>query len=180
MKAKGGRQTSGGRKPANVVQTPQTSPLIGDGRSLLADVRTMIVAARADVARTVNSTVARLYWKIGQRIRRDILGRKRAAYGQQILETLSQELSAEFGKGFSGSNLSRMMALAEAFPEEKTFVALSQELGWSHFVALLPLNQPLQRDFYAQMCRVEGIRRAECRYTGHAKQAARDAAGKDK
>jgi len=48
-----------------------------------------------------------------------------------------------------------MIAFAEAFPDEKICATLSHQLGWSHFVALLPLNQPLQRDFYAEMCRIE-------------------------
>ena len=29
-------------------------------------------------------------------------------------------------------------------------------MSWSHFRELLPLEKPLQRDFYAEMCRVEG------------------------
>lgn len=68
---------------------------------------------------------------------------------------MSKELVAEFGRGFSWPNLSRMMALAEAFPEQQIVVTLSRELGWSHFVELLPLKKPLQRDFYAEMCRLE-------------------------
>lgn len=80
---------------------------------------------------------------------------ERAEYGKEILSTVSKELVAEFGRGFSWPNLSRMMALAEAFPEQQIVVTLSRELGWSHFVELLPLKKPLQRDFYAEMCRLE-------------------------
>ena len=61
----------------------------------------------------------------------------------------------EFGQGFSPRNLARMISLAEAFPDEQIVVTLSRELGWSHFVELLPLKKHLQRDFYAEMCRVE-------------------------
>lgn len=68
---------------------------------------------------------------------------------------MSKELVAEFGRGFSWPNLSRMIALAEAFPDEQIVATLSRQLGWSHFVELLPLKKPLQRDFYAEMCRIE-------------------------
>jgi hypothetical protein len=92
-----------------------------------------------------------LYWQVGQRIRAEVLEEKRAAYGEEIVVTLSQQLAEEFGKG----NLSRMMRLAEVFPDKQIVVTLSQQLTWSHFVAILPFNDPLQRDFYAELCRVE-------------------------
>jgi DUF1016 N-terminal domain len=60
-----------------------------------------------------------LYWQVGQRIRRDMLHAQRAEYGEQIVATLSQQLT------------------------------------WSHVVELLPLKDSLQRDFYAEMCRLE-------------------------
>lgn len=139
---------------SNLIK-PTTPVISGISRVLLTNVRQMILAARQTVAAMVNTTMAQLYWHIGHRIHRDILLEKRAQYGQEILVTLSQELSAEFGDGFSMSNLTRMAALAEAFPDKKIFATLSQELGWSHFVALLPLNKPMQRDFYAEMYRIE-------------------------
>jgi len=123
---------------------------------LLADLRDMILSARQTVARGANAALVALYWKVGQRIRTDILQDQRAEYGQEIVVTLSQQLSIEFGSGFSRFNLSRMIQFAEEFPEERIVAALSQQLGWSHFVALLPLKKHLQRDFYAEMCRIEG------------------------
>ncbi len=63
----------------------------------------------------------------------------------------------EFGRGFDVTNLTRMMKFAEAFPDEKIVASLSQQLSWSHFRELLPLEHPLQREFYAEMSRVEGL-----------------------
>ena len=60
---------------------------------LVADVREMILAARQTVAQGVNSALVLLYWKIGQRIRKDILKEKRAEYGEKILHALSAKLS---------------------------------------------------------------------------------------
>jgi len=122
---------------------------------LLKDLRELIEEARQDVARQVNSALVVLYWRIGQRIRQDILKEKRAEYGEQILHTVSTELVEEFGTGFSEKNLRRMVQFVEAFPDEQIVVTLSRQLGWSHFVAIIPLDDDLKRDFYGEMCRIE-------------------------
>jgi predicted nuclease of restriction endonuclease-like (RecB) superfamily len=123
---------------------------------LVRDLRQLITEARRHAASVVNSTLTLLYWRVGDRIRRDVLLNERARYGAQILATLSQELIAEFGRGFDATNLTRMMKFVESFPDEEIVATLSQQLGWSHFRELLPLEQPLQREFYAEMCRMEG------------------------
>jgi predicted nuclease of restriction endonuclease-like (RecB) superfamily len=122
---------------------------------LFQDLRALITEARQDVARQVNSALVVLYWRVGKRIRQDILKEKRAEYGEEILSTLSRKLVAEFGNGFSLPNLFRMVRFAEVFPEEKIVVTVSRQLGWSHFVEIIPLNDDLKRDFYAEMCRIE-------------------------
>src|SRR3990172_1941245 len=88
-------------------------------------------------------------------VQRGNLWEGRAAYGKRILATVSQELRAEFGEGFSYSSLTRMIRFAETLADEAIVVTLSQQLSWSHFLALLPLKDPLVRDFYAEMCRIE-------------------------
>ena len=80
---------------------------------------------------------------------------ERAEYGKEILATLSQQLMQEYGNGFSYSALTRMARFFEAFPDRKIVATLSQTLSWSHFRELLPLEKHLQRDFYAEICRVE-------------------------
>src|SRR5438105_3560657 len=97
--------------------------------SLLSDVRSLIDQARDATARAVNSALVLVYWHIGDRIRREILEQKRAGYGEQILATLSKELVAEFGNGYSVPNLSRMMRFAELFPALEIVSALSKQLG---------------------------------------------------
>lgn len=122
---------------------------------LLADLREMIVGARVNAARAVDSTLVMLYWHMGRRIREDILKRKRAAYGEEVIATLSRQLEIEFGRGFSRRNLFNMIRFAEVFPEPGIVQALTAQLGWTHFTLLLPLQDGLKRDFYAEMCRVE-------------------------
>lgn len=122
---------------------------------LLADVRDLILTAREAVARTVNAGLTLLYWEIGTRIRREILQEKRAEYGEQILSALSAKLEAEFGRGFGERNLARIVKFAEAFPDRDILHTLCAKLGWSHFRSIIYLDDPLQRDFYAEMCCME-------------------------
>uniref|UniRef100_A0A832H125 DUF1016 domain-containing protein n=1 Tax=Oscillatoriales cyanobacterium SpSt-402 TaxID=2282168 RepID=A0A832H125_9CYAN len=123
--------------------------------TLISEIRQLIDETRVGVAIAVNASLTLLYWKIGQRLQTEILKGERAEYGKEILATLSQQLTQDYGSGFSYSMLTRMMQFAQAFPEQAVVVALSQALSWSHFKELLPLAQPLQREFYAEMCRVE-------------------------
>jgi len=69
-------------------------------------------------------------------------------------------LTRAYGGGFAEKNLRRMMQFAEVFPDEPIVVSLIRQLSWTHIIALLPLKQPLQREFYAEMCRIErwGVR----------------------
>ena len=122
---------------------------------LLKDLRELIAEARQDVARQVNSALVLLYWRMGKRIRQDILKEKRAEYGEQIVATLSRQLVIEFGNGYSRPNLFRMIRFAEVFADEEIVSTLSRQLSWSHFVEIIPLEDDLKRDFYAEMCRIE-------------------------
>jgi hypothetical protein len=136
------------------VRTIMTSPIqISD--ALFQDLRSLIIEARQVVARQVNFALVLLYWQVGKRIRQDILKEKRADYGEEIVSTLSAQLVSEFGSSFSTRNLWHMLRFAEVFPDEKIVNALSTQLGWTHFRHIIALDDPLKRDFYAEMCRIE-------------------------
>ncbi len=124
-------------------------------RPLLGDLRELILQARISVARAVDSGLVTLYWHIGRRIREDILGQQRAEYGQEIVSALGRQLGLEFGRGFGPRNLFRMIRFAEVFPDAEIVSALRTQLGWTHFRAIIALDDPVKRDFYAEMCRVE-------------------------
>ena len=123
--------------------------------ALLVDVRRLVLEARESVARAVNAGLVLLYWRVGDRIRREVLRAKRAAYGEKIVATLSHQLVSEFGRGWERTAIHRMIRFSETFPDYEVVAALAQKLGWSHFVEIVPLKDSLQRDFYAEMCRVE-------------------------
>jgi predicted nuclease of restriction endonuclease-like (RecB) superfamily len=123
--------------------------------SILSDLRALIEQARIQVAQAANSSLTLLYWKVGQRIRWEVLKDERAGYGEKIVVSLSRQLVTSYGQGFADKNLRRMMQFAEVFPDQAIVVSLIRQLSWTHFIALLPLKQPLEREFYAQMCCVE-------------------------
>lgn len=122
---------------------------------LFKELQDMINDARKSVASTINAGLTLLYWRIGYRVHQEFLKGQRAEYGQQIVATVSRQLSLEYGNGFSEKNLRRMVQFAEFFPEEKIVVTLIRQLSWSHFVTLIPIKDSIKRDFYAEMCRVE-------------------------
>ncbi|MEP7340197.1 MAG: PDDEXK nuclease domain-containing protein [Acidobacteriota bacterium] len=122
---------------------------------LLTDLRRMIEETRQRVATTVNAELTLLYWRVGVRIRADILQSKRAEYGEQIVSTVSRQLLTDYGRGFSDKNLFRMIRFAEYFPDDQIVATLSQQLSWSHFIEILVVKDELARQFYAEMCRIE-------------------------
>ena len=124
-------------------------------RALLPDLRQMILTAREQVARAIDSRLAQLYWEIGRRIRQDILREKRAGYGDKIVATLSRQLEREFGNGYGEKSLRRMVQFAAQFDDQRIVATLSRQLGWSHFKEILPVEDSLARNFYAELCRVE-------------------------
>jgi len=123
-------------------------------QSLYADIKQLISEARSTVVKQVNQTLTVTYWQIGKRIQTQVLEHHRAEYGKQTM--LSQQLSDEFGKGFTYSSLTRMVKFYKAFPKETIVATLSQQLSWSHFVELLKLDDDIQREFYARMSHHEG------------------------
>jgi predicted nuclease of restriction endonuclease-like (RecB) superfamily len=122
---------------------------------LLTDVRQLIDAARQRVASTVNAELSQLYWQIGNRVNVELLQGQRAQYGKQVVSDLALQLTTEFGKGWSERQLRYCLRVAEVFPESEILHTLCSQLSWSHLRLLIQLDDPLKRDFYIEICRVE-------------------------
>jgi hypothetical protein len=120
-------------KPLALEKPPDPTDL------LLQDLRELITRVRQDVARTVNSSLALLYWNVGRRIQQNILKEKRAGYGEEIVSTLSRQLVTEFGAGFSSRNFFNMR-FAEVFTNIKIVHSLSAQLTWTHFRQIIYLK----------------------------------------
>lgn len=142
------------KKTRSLAKAKSSKPSVKK-TDLLEDLRNIIEQAKRSVASVVNTHLIALNWRMGRRIHSEILKKKRAGYGEEILATVSQQLTKEYGQGFTISSLSRMLKFAELFPDEQIVATLSQQLSWSHFVEILPLKESLRRDFYAEMCRIE-------------------------
>ena len=137
------------------VRKPPHLPAGASDGALAAEIVEMIRSARGQVAQLVSARLTLLHWQIGTRIRREILREQRAEYGAEIVETLSGRLKAEFGRGFGRRSLFNMVRFAEVFPELETVQSLIGQLGWTHFLHVIALDDPLKREFYAAMCRAE-------------------------
>ena len=105
--------------------------IIQSNTRIVADVWNMIEQTRSSVAYTLNAGMTYLYWRIGKRIQMEVLQYERAEYGRGILATLSQELSAEYGRGYSYSALTRMVKFHEVAPDEEIVAALWRQSGWT-------------------------------------------------
>jgi hypothetical protein len=139
--------------PKTQVDTLTVPKLIQE--DLLADLRHLITETRSAVAVTINAGLTLLYWRIGERIHQEILGKERAEYGEQIVHALSAQLRLEFGEGFGKRNLFNMIRFAEVFPDEHVVRSLVPTLSWTHIRLIIYIDDPLKRDFYAEMSRIE-------------------------
>ena len=125
-------------------------------KTLLNDLRQIINNARSHVAATAKYEVTMMYWNIGNRINRDVLNYERAEYGKQIVAQVARQLQEEYGtKGFDEKSIRRMMQFAKLLPDSQIVAQLATKLFWSHFMEVLPLKEPLQREFYLTMAATE-------------------------
>lgn len=114
--------------------------------SMVLEVRELLENARKNVAQQVNTQLLTTYWNIGRIIvEYEQQNQIRADYGKQTLRELSKELTREFGKGFSRSNLQNMRAFYLAYEKCQT---VSGKLSWSHYCELLSITDENKRSFY--------------------------------
>lgn len=128
------------------------TPVLDSEQILLSNVKSLIVSAKETVIAQANSELVLLNWKIGKLIKSQILMDERSEYGEKIVATLSPQLTLEFGRGFTTSALFRMIKFYETFPDYEIVATLSRQLGWSHFIELIPMSEPIKREFYAALC----------------------------
>jgi predicted nuclease of restriction endonuclease-like (RecB) superfamily len=122
---------------------------------LLLEVKQLIEKGKQQIAVSVNTTMSMLYWQIGKRINDDVLQNQRAEYGKQIIPTLSRHLTQEYGNGWGEKHLRQCMQFAQAFPDEQIVYTLCRELSWSHLRLVMFMDEPLKREFYIEMCKLE-------------------------
>lgn len=122
---------------------------------LVQELKTLVETSKKNVVQSVNSEITHLYWSVGKRINEEVLGNLRAEYGKEIVLYLSQELTTAFGRGWSERHLRQCMQFAKAFPDEQIVYALRIQLSWTQIRAIMFIEDPLKRDFYIEMCKLE-------------------------
>lgn len=101
----------------------------------------------------VNSELINTYWEIGKYIVEfEQNGAAKASYGKGLLEQLSRDLTLQYGKGFSRSNLFQIRLFYLKFPKIQT---VSGKLSWSHIVELLKISDEMEREFYEKQAIIE-------------------------
>ncbi|HLZ89449.1 MAG TPA: PDDEXK nuclease domain-containing protein, partial [Puia sp.] len=145
---------------------------------LLQKISSSYINAQASAVSAVNVAVLKAYWEIGKYIvEYEQEGSLKAAYGKKLLKHLSKDLSLLHGKGFSHSNLQRMRQLYALYP---IYAKPSHKLSWSHYVELLKIDNPLERNFYEKQAILEHWSVPELKRQKQASLFLRLAASKDK
>ena len=127
-----------------------------NSQNLISDLRQIIDKSRQSVANIANYELTMMYWHIGERINREILGNERAEYGKQIVLQVATQLQKEYEtKGFDARNIRRMMQFARMFPDIQIVTPLVTQLSWSHFLLVMPIKDSLAREFYLTMAAME-------------------------
>lgn len=117
---------------------------------------TAIIEVRKGNAKIVlNNEQLMMCWEIGRCLVDDIMQNEKSEYGKQVVAEISRRLSEQYGNGFDKTAVFRMIRFYKEFPDVEKVATLSQQLTWSHFVELLPIEDEQKRNFYAVMCRNE-------------------------
>lgn len=122
---------------------------------LVKEISLYIEESKQQLAITVNATLSLLYWQIGKRINEEILQNQRAEYGKEIVFALSEQLTIDYGSGWSKRQLHHCIRFAEVFPDFEIVHTLCSQLSWSHLRLIIPMQDTLKRDFYIEMCKLE-------------------------
>lgn len=117
-----------------------------DTNSMIQEIKEILLKSRQRVAAEVNTELLTAYWNIGRIIvEHEQNSEERAAYGKQTLKELSRELTKEFGKGFSRSNLQNMRSFYLTY---QNCQSVTGKLTWTHYCELLTISDPDKRSFY--------------------------------
>lgn len=127
--------------------------------SLVQDIKKLIKNARYNVVHAINSEMIKAYYEIGKKIvEEEQQGSKRAEYGKKLLETLSEELVKEFGKGYSVTALKIMRKFYILYKEQiGQTVSDEFKLSWSHYCELTKIDDETKRRYFEKYAINEGL-----------------------
>ncbi len=111
------------------------------------EIKNILHTARNKAYQTANFAMVEAYWNIGKSIIKEQGGDEKAAYGTGLLKELSEQMTRDFGKGFTVTNLKYMRQFYLTFPNGH---ALRGELSWTHYRLLMRVENKNAREFYMQ------------------------------
>ncbi len=119
------------------------APLYG----FIEQVKQLLRKAQQNTARSVNTIMVQTYFELGKRIvEEEQNGKAEATYGEYLLQNLSEELTAEFGKGYSKRNLELIRKFYHTYRFAKS--PISQSLTWTHYLNLMRIENEDEPSFY--------------------------------
>ena len=120
------------------------------GGDLVDQVSALIEQAQSFAAAQVNATLTMRNWYIGRMIDVAVLREGRAGHDEEVVASLGRQLTARYGRGFERANLYRMVQFSQVFPDVELVASLGRQVSWTHFKALLPLQNDDARAFYVR------------------------------
>jgi predicted nuclease of restriction endonuclease-like (RecB) superfamily len=120
---------------------------------LYDDIRNILNVSRKKAKQAVNANMVEAYWNIGRLIVDFQGGEESAEYGTSLMEDISNRLTTEYGAGFDKTNLRRMRKFYLVYRNRDT---LCHDLSWSHYRALLKVDNEQARLFYEDECKKSG------------------------
>lgn len=132
---------------------PKTTASPTQYHNLKTGIAALLQSGRQQAAKQINTVLLHTYWHIGKYVVEfEQNGEDRAKYGDRLLATLAKDLTLEYGKGFSRSNLTYMRKFFLTFPKSET---VSHKLTWSHYFEILKIDDTLEQGFYIKQCENE-------------------------
>ncbi len=128
-------------------------PVNFDG--IYKEITDIIEIRKTNAKIAVNNEQLSMCWEIGRCLVDDIMRNEKTEYGKQVVAEISRRLTIQYGTGFEKSSVFRMVRFYREFPDAEKVAILAQQLTWSHFVELIPIEDEQKRNFYAVMCRNE-------------------------
>lgn len=119
----------------------------GVNQNFYNEIRNILLTARNKVYHIANFAMVEAYWNIGKSIIEEQGGNEKAEYGSGLLKELSKQMTHDFGKGFTVTNLKYMRQFYLTFPNGH---ALRDELSWTHYRLLMKVENDNAREFYMQ------------------------------
>ncbi len=113
------------------------------------DIHAILDDAKSRTYEAANNIMTYAYWNVGRRIiEQEQKGARKAKYGAYLIKRLSQELSDEYGTGFSVANIRNCRQLYMTFPKESYGYSMIGKVCWSHLRSIMRLDDEEERNFY--------------------------------